>query len=112
MKPLHIRNEWYGAWKEFGWPEGTRGVGIKKALVMRHLRERKPILLQLYKDKQIYEVSPVTVNNYVKKHSTTYTARRQTVLYVIPRDLLKKYKPKKKVYVFDKERQIYIETYE
>ena len=89
---IKIEEPWWGAWKKFGWADKIWGVGFKKKMVLKAIEKKEKIKVKIWKFKETYEISPVTIRNYARKNRTIHLARHNTVLYIVPSILLRKEK--------------------
>jgi len=91
---IKIQEPWWGAWKFWGWADGIWGVSIAKHKVEEAIEKGEKIYLNIWKFKEQYVVSPVTVKNYAQKHHTQNLAGRnkKVLLYCIPQTILEKIK--------------------
>jgi hypothetical protein len=87
----HINEPWWGAWKRFGWGEKIPGLGLSKADTDKLAETHDKWILTVGKDQDTeYEIAAVTVQNLAAKYKSTFMARDNTTLYVIPQNELKK----------------------
>lgn len=91
---IKIQEPWWGAWKKFGWADGIWGVSISKDRVEKAIENKEKIILNIWKFKRKFSVSPITVKNYAQKNKTQNLARmnRKVLLYCIPQTLLREIK--------------------
>lgn len=87
---IRIQEPWWGAWKKFGWAKGIWGVGFKAKDIDKAIKNKQQLEVQIYKFKDKYTISPVTVRNFAEKNNSVYIARHKTKLYVVPNTKLKK----------------------
>lgn len=87
---VRIQEPYWGAWKKFGWAKGIWGVGFKAKDIDKAIKSKEQLEVTIYKFKDTYKISPVTVRNFAEKNNCTYTARHGTKLYVVPNTKLKK----------------------
>lgn len=85
---LKIKEPWWGAFKRFGWPKGTWGVGLNKRDVDAAAKSDDLVDLHIWKFKTVYRTSAKAIQEYAKGHNTLYTARAGTQLYVIPSTMI------------------------
>lgn len=89
--PITIDMPWWGAWKKFGWPKSTWGIGIKRAKIEAAITAGySQLRIHVADRKTDYLVSPSEVERYAMTHNTMYKARGGVVLYVVPESLLHK----------------------
>jgi hypothetical protein len=87
---IHIQEPWWSAWKKFGWAKGIWGIGINKNIVELARKKRESLIITIGNDKTEYCVSPITIINFYERNKTSYIARGNTNLYIIPQTLLSK----------------------
>jgi len=100
MKILNIAKPWYSAYQKYGWWEHVPGIGLNKHLVDSLAEQGKHLTLTIGTDPQKYRISGVRVKGIAYKYNSTYIARDNTILYVIPQNELKKVPMKTKATIF------------
>lgn len=85
---VKIKEPWWGAFKKFGWPQGTWGVGLNKREVDAAATQNKMLDIHIWKFKGIFYVPAREVQAYAKEKNTMYTAKAGTRLYVVPSSIL------------------------
>lgn len=87
---VEIQEPWWGAYTTFKWAKGIWGIGINKNIVDKAIGEKKNLSILIKKSiKDRFIISPVTVKNYAEKNRTTFKARNNVELYVIPHNLMR-----------------------
>jgi len=85
-----IQEPWWSAWKTFGWAKSIWGIGFNSKEIDKAIINREQIEVSIYKSKEMFKISPVTIKNYAEKNKTMYLAKHNTNLYVIPSTELRK----------------------
>lgn len=88
---IHIQEPWWGAWKRFGWAKSIPGIGIDSQKVAQAIDKQEQLILRIGKESQLYRISPVTVRNVCAKYNSTFKARYNKTLLVVPQSELVKY---------------------
>ena len=83
---IAIKEPWYSAWQKFGWTKGMWGVGINSKDVETATQLGEDIDLAVGKSK--YKIKPEEVKAYAEANGTKFRARYNTMLYVIPENML------------------------
>lgn len=88
---IHINEQYWSAWKRYGWDKDIPGIGFRKTSVDMLADVHEKIRLTIGKDRNtIYEIAAVTIRNLAEKHNSLYEARHRVLLYVIPQNKLRK----------------------
>lgn len=87
---IHIHKPWWGAWKKFGWEKGIPGIGVNHKLVNDAFGNQEKLYFQIGDNPTVYEIPGTTILRYYIKNKTKYKARKGVLLYVFPRNLLRK----------------------
>ena len=77
---IDIRQPFFGAWKKYGWPKGTWGIGIKRKKITDAGLKGEKITITLRGKPTEYQITP-------KKaliHGKLFMAKFNTKLLVIP----------------------------
>lgn len=70
---IRIREPWWGAWKQFGWPKSTWGVGIDSKKIDRAIELNQKLTISIgklgifYGDPKIIKLANLTHNAKGKK---------------------------------------------
>lgn len=100
---IKIQEPYWGAFKRFGWAKGIWGIGLARKDIYKAIINKERVYIKIYKFKDEFDISPITVRNYALKNKTMYKARYNNWLYVVPSTLLGKYKIKKEEPEFKEE---------
>jgi hypothetical protein len=87
---IRIQEPYWGAVKKYGWAKGIWGVGFKREDIDKAIKNKEKLEVKVWKYPLTYEISPVTVKNYATANNTTFTARHNALLYVVPCTKLRK----------------------
>lgn len=79
---VEINAPWYSAWQTFKWAKGVWGVGISSKDIEK--AEKSHDIIELSVSHKKYKVDPLRVRRYAEEHGTTFMARKNTLLYVVP----------------------------
>lgn len=80
-----IDSPYWGAWKKFGWPKATWGIGINRSKVESAIIAGYDLLeIYIKERKQTYHVSPDEVEKYAVMRNSMHQAKMGTILYIIP----------------------------
>lgn len=86
---IEIKEPWWGAHKEFGWPTREEGYGIRSTLVRQAIREQRNIRIK-YKDAE-YITTPKAIELFYRNSPIKpifKTKRGNVTLIVIPRSIM------------------------
>lgn len=89
---IKIHEAWYGAWKRFGWPEGTKGFGVSVEAIHKAKELGKKLEIRLLKYPAVYEIT--TDKAIEQGQSNIFNARDQKPLYILPETALTKLEEK------------------
>lgn len=79
---IRIFQAWYGAWKKFGWPQDTEGIGLAVEMIYEAMQQKKRLGVELIKYPAKYEITPKKALKYGQ--GNTFVARDLKQLYVVP----------------------------
>ncbi len=83
---VKIRKPFYNAFKTYGWKDSTPGIGLRKNLLLKAIREGQE--LEIETEGRNYTLNPQKAYDYAKKKKTMFLAKFNTLLYVIPMTML------------------------
>ena len=80
---IRLNEPYWGAWKKYGWPRGIEGFGLSRELLDRAIAENKWIMISFPYGR--YEITGKKAMKYAEKYKTSFRARADVTLFVIPR---------------------------
>lgn len=81
-----LKQPYWSAWKKWeskGWPEGVEGFGVDLRIVWSAAEKKQPIVVHVMKSK--FRIDPQDFMKEYRKYESTFKAKGNTVLAVIPR---------------------------
>lgn len=85
-----IREPFSDAWKIFRWHTKCLGIGINQKIVDEQSGKNQTMQIDVLSTKQSYIGKPSEIKKFAVSNKWTYIVGRNTKLYVIPVDLLRK----------------------
>jgi len=85
---IKLRQPWWSAYQTFGWTNGQWGIGLNARNVEQAI-DAGELLEVTVGDYGKFVFNPAEVKDYAVKYKTTYTAKHNTILYVVPNDFRK-----------------------
>lgn len=89
---IHLRNPYWGAWKEFGWQKGDYGIGISESKLNQALASKERLEITIGASDKVYSIDPVYFIKKALSLNAKYTAKDDTKLLLIPISYLETFK--------------------
>lgn len=79
---IKLREPWWGAHSKFGWEKGVAGLGLNSEEVDAASGE----MIEIQTRGEAYRIKADDVIDMCTKNNWTFTAKNNTVLYVVPQN--------------------------